>query len=210
MRKRKFAVAYSFAIIISLVLSSCITPLKVVNVGAPAINCVFDPSCTVTVTDTTDTIPIPTGGTNFLQSRTFIGIPGAPANGLYAYEYRIDLRNALGITYIPCISSMTIEFGPVVSTLDYDGDGVTGDQVYVVTSGGLGSIGLASAEKEDNTITFTFSAPVCAGGHPGGGQSTFFFGLVSTQLPRPVISTVKETTGTVHNVQARAPQIIGP
>lgn len=209
MRKRKFAVAYGLAIAISLVLAGCITPLKVVNVGAPAINCVFDPSCTVTVTDTTAPIPIPAGGTNFLQSRTFMGKPGAPANGLYAYEYRIDLRNAVGITYIPCLSSMTIKFGPVVSTLDYNGDGEA-DQVYVITSGGLGSIGLASAAKEDNKITFTFSAPVCAGGHPGGGQSTFFFGLVSTQPPRPVISTVKETTGTVYDVQVRTPQTGSP
>jgi hypothetical protein len=137
-----------------------------------------------------------------------VGIPGAPANGLYAYEYRIDLRNAIGITYIPCISSMKIEFGPVVSTLDYDGDGEA-DQVYVITSGGLGSIGLASAEKEDNTITFTFSAPVCAGGHPGDGQSTFFFGLVSTQPPRTATATAKETIGTVYDVQARAPQAGG-
>lgn len=209
MRKRKFAVAYSLAIAISLVLAGCVTPLKVVNVGAPAINCVFDPSCTVTVTDTTAPIPIPAGGTNFLQSRTFVGTPGAPANGLYAYEYRIDLRNAVGITYIPCLSSMTIEFGTVVSAMDYNGDGEA-DQVYVITSGGLGSIGLASAEKEDNTITFTFIAPVCAGGYPGGGQSTYFFGLVSTQPPRPVTATVKETTGPVHNVPARTPQISGP
>jgi len=208
MRKRKFAVAYSLAIAISLVLSGCITPLKVVNVGAPAINCVFDPSCTVTVTDTTAPIPIPAGGTNFLQSRTFVGMPGAPANGLYVYEYRIDLRNALGITYIPCLSSMSIEFGPVVSTLDYNGDGEA-DQVYVITSGGLGSIGLASAEKEDNTITFTFSAPVCAGGHPGDGQSTFFFGLVSTQPPVNTTAKVKETTGSVYDVPARVPQAGG-
>lgn len=185
--------------------------LKVVNVSAPAINCVFDSSCTVTVSDTTDTIPIPAGGTNFLQSRTFAGKPGAPANGLYAYEYRIDLRNALGITYIPCISSMTIDFGPVVSTLDYNGDGEA-DQVFVVTGGGLGSIGLASADKVGDTITFTFSSPVCAGGSPGTGQSTFFFGLVSTQPPGPVTATVKETAppGTIHNVPARAPQISGP
>lgn len=52
--------------------------LKVVDVGAPAINCVFDSSCTVTVTDSTAPIPIPAGGTNFLQSRTFTGKPGAP------------------------------------------------------------------------------------------------------------------------------------
>ena len=192
--------------ICSLVFAGCVTPLKVVNVNAPAVNCVFDTSCKVLVTDTTATIPLPTAGTNFLQSRTFTGKPGAPANGLYAYEYRFDLRNALGITYIPCISSMTIDFGPVVSTLDYDGDGEAGDQVYVVTSGGIGSIGLASAEKDNDKITFTFSSPVCAGGSPGTGQSTFFFGLVSTQPPGPVTATVKETTGPVHDVQARAPQ----
>ena len=186
--------------------TSCVTPLKVVNVSAPSINCVFDPSCKVLVTDTTATIPLPTAGTNFLQSRTFMGKPGAPANALYAYEYRIDLRNALGITYIPCITSMTIEFGPVVNALDYNGDGETGDQVYVVTSGGIGSIGLASAKKDNNKITFTFSSPVCSGGSPGAGQSTFFFGLVSTKAPRSVTATVMETTGQVHDVQARAPQ----
>ena len=109
--------------ICSLAVTACITDLKVVNVGAPAVNCLFDPSCRVTVTDTSAPIPIPAGGTNFMQSRTFTGKPGAPADGMYAYEYRIDLRNALGITYIPCISSMTIAFGPVVSTMDYDGDG---------------------------------------------------------------------------------------
>jgi hypothetical protein len=177
--------------------------------GRTAINCVFDPSCTVTVTDTTAPIPIPAGGTNFLQSRTFMGKPGAPANGLYAYEYRIDLRNAVGITYIPCLSSMTIEFGPVVSALDYNGDGEA-DQVCVITSGGLGSIGPASAEKEDNTITFTFSSPICAGGRPGEGQSSFFFGLVSTQLPVNTTAKVKETTGSVYDVQVRTPQTGSP
>lgn len=196
--------------ICSLAVTACITELKVVNVGAPAINCIFDPSCRVTVSDTSAPIPIPAGGTNFLQSRTFTGKPGAPANGMYAYEYRIDLRNAIGLTYIPCISSMTIGFGPVVSTLDYDGDRATGDQVYVVTSGGLGSVGLASAQKDGDTIMFTFSAPVCAGGSPGTGQSSYFFGLVSTQPPGPVTATVKETTGTVHNVPARKAQIGGP
>lgn len=184
--------------------------LKVVNVGAPAINCTFDPSCTVTVSDTTAPIPLPAGGTNFLQSRTFTGKPGAPANGLHAYEYRIDLSNALGLTYIPCVSSLILEFGPVVGTMDYDGDGVAGDQVYVVTSGGLGSIGLASAKKSGNAITFNFSSPVCAGGSPGGGQSTYFFGLLSAEPPRPVTATVRETGGPAYDVPVRAPQIGGP
>ncbi len=184
--------------------------LKVVDVSAPAINCVFDSSCTVTVTDSTAPIPIPAGGTNFLQSRTFTGKPGTPANGLYGYEYRIDLRNAVGITYIPCLSAMTLEFGSVINTLDYNGDGETGDQVYVVTGGGLGSVGLASATQWSNTITFNFAAPVCAGGSPGSGQSTYFFGLISAQPPRLVTATVKETTGPSYDVPARAPQLGGP
>jgi len=184
--------------------------LKVVNVGAPAINCTFDPSCTVTVSDTTAPIPLPVGGTNFLQSRTFTGKPGAPADGLHGYEYRIDLRNAIGLTYIPCVSSMRLEFGPVIETLDYDGDGMAGDQVYVVTSGGMGSVGLASATKWGNAITFTFGSPVCAGGSPGSGQSTYFFGLVSAQPAGPVTATVQETGGPTYDVPARAPQLGGP
>lgn len=167
------------------------TVLKTVNVGAPDINCVFDPSCRVRVTDSTAAIPLGTGGRNFLQSRTFTGKPGSPANGLNAYEYRIDLINAVGITHIPCISSLTVKFGPVVSTLDYNGDGKP-DQVYVITRGGMGSIGLASAVKDNDNITFTFVSPVCAGGSPGTGQSSFFFGLVSTQPTAPVTPPSKK------------------
>lgn len=185
------------------VLTGC--DLDVVDVGAPAINCVFDSTCRVTVSDTTDVIPIPAGGTNFLQSRTFTGKPGSPAAGLYSYQYRIDLRNAMGITHIPCIRSMKLSFAPVISTLDYNSDG-NSDQVYVVTRGGIGSIGLDSANMVGNDITFTFSSPVCAGGAPGTGQSTYFFGLVSTRPPHPVTAQVTETGGAVYNVQARSPQ----
>ena len=61
-------------------------PLKVVNVSAPAINCVFNPTCTVTVNDPTDNIAMSTGGTGFLQSRTYKGAVGSPAAGLFAYD----------------------------------------------------------------------------------------------------------------------------
>ena len=100
---------------LSLALLLCLTPfavqaapLRVVNVSAPAINCVFNPSCTVSVKDTSDNIPMSTGGTGFLQSRTFVGAPGAPAPWANVYEYRIDLRNAVGATAISCIDWMTI------------------------------------------------------------------------------------------------------
>src|SRR2546422_4873884 len=107
-------------------------PLKVVNVSAPAINCVFNSTCTVIVNDTSDNVMLSTGGTGFLQSRTYTGAPGSPAAGLFAYEYRLDLRNAVGINAISCIDALTISFGPVVGTLNYGGDPKP-DQVFVVT-----------------------------------------------------------------------------
>jgi len=180
-------------------------PLKVVNVGAPAINCVFNPPCTVTVSDTVSNVPMSAGGTGRLQSRTYKGMPGSPANGLFAYEYRLDLTNAVGLTNIACIDWMTISFGPVVSTLNYGGDAKP-DQVFVVTSGGLGTIGLASAIQTGSNIKFTFSSPVCEGGAPGKGDTSFFWGLVSKQPPKSVTATLHETGGATHVVKARSPQ----
>jgi hypothetical protein len=59
--------------------------LNFVNVGAPAINCVFDPSCITPVFDTTAPIYFPGWSTNagfFLQSRTSTGSKGSPAAAL--------------------------------------------------------------------------------------------------------------------------------
>jgi hypothetical protein len=180
-------------------------PLKVVNVSAPAINCVFNPACKVTVNDTTDNIAMSTGGTGFLQSRTYSGASGSAAAGLFAYEYRIDLRNAVGAVAISCIDSMTISFGPVVGTLNYGGDAKP-DQIFVVTGGGIGTIGLASAIQTGSDITFNFASPICEGGAPGKGASSFFWGLVSKTPAQFVNATLHESGGVTHSVKARAPK----
>jgi len=71
--------------------------LKIVEVAAPAINCVFVPLCSVIPTDSTAAIPLAfTAGDPFLQSRTFFGVAGTPGSGHTAYEYRVDLRSAAG------------------------------------------------------------------------------------------------------------------
>lgn len=180
-------------------------PLKIVNVGAPAINCVFTTAspCTVTVNDTSDNVTLSAGGTGFLQSRTYKGLVGSAAAGLYAYEYRLDLRKAVGTLNIACIDYMTISFGPVVS-LDYDKDQKL-DQVFVITSGGLGTIGLASAVQTGTSIKFTFTKPVCEGGAPDKGDSSFFWGLVSKTAPKNVTAMLHETGGATHVVKARSP-----
>jgi hypothetical protein len=185
-------------------------PLRVVEVSAERLNCLFDPSCRVSGQDTTDAIPIPARGPNFLQSRTLIGRRGSAAAGLYIYEYRVDLRRAVGLANIPCLNSMSLSFGPIVNTLDFDGNGDVGDQVFVLTKGGLGTVGLASAGKAGNVITFQFSSPVCAGGRPGDGQSTFFFGLVSTHLPGPTTARLLDSSGTAYEARARVARLIDP
>ena len=181
-------------------------PLKVVNVGAPAINCIFTTAspCTIGVSDTSADVPTSGGGTGRLQTRTFKGLAGSPGDGLFAYEYRLNLMDATSATNVTCIDWMSISFGPVINTLDYDRDQKP-DQVFVVTSGGVGTIGLASAVQTADTIRFKFSKAVCAGSAPAKGDSSFFWGLVSKSPPKDVTAIMHETGGATHVVKARSP-----
>jgi hypothetical protein len=79
----------------------------VVEVGTPAINCVFNTNCTSIVMETSSPITLSNStGTGFLHTRTLMGDTGSLAQGLFAYEYRIDLS---GITpnpgAEPCLSN---------------------------------------------------------------------------------------------------------
>src|SRR6516165_4282515 len=88
-------------------------PLSITDVAAPAINCVFNASCTITVTDTVGAIAIPAVlGPAVLQSRSFAGAPGTPAAGMTGYLFRIDLTRARGGTPNVCVSRMRLDLGP--------------------------------------------------------------------------------------------------
>ncbi len=67
-----------------------------------------------------------------------------------------------------------LNFGPVAK-LPYAGNSPS--DVFVVTQGGLGSVGLKSAEQDGDVITFSFSNYLCA------GQTSFFFGLAAAKAP---------------------------
>ncbi|MFL5099993.1 MAG: hypothetical protein ACJ8E5_05260 [Xanthobacteraceae bacterium] len=179
--------------------------LSVVAVSAPAINCVFETDCTIVVTDSVGTIPIPnlTSGSARLQSRTFAGKAGAPAAGKTGYEYRVDLTTAVTDAEFSCVTDLAVDFGPVTK-LQYDKTGPT-DHVYVVTKGGLGKIGLWSAEQNGNVVTFTFNQPVCAGHSPNTGDTTFFFGLTSEFAPHAIIAKVGVPGLDPADVKARGP-----
>jgi hypothetical protein len=195
------------ALLVALLpLTAQAAPLKVVNVGAPAINCVFTTAspCTIGVSDTASDVLLSAGGAGRLQTRTFKGKAGSPADGMFAYEYRLNLTDAVGAVKIACIDWMSISFGPVVGALDFDQDQKS-DQVFVITSGGLGTIGIASAVQSGDTIRFKFNKPVCEGGAPGKGDSSFFWGLVSEKPPKDVTAILHETGGATHVVKARSP-----
>jgi hypothetical protein len=170
------------------------TPLQIVQVGAPAINCVFNPSCTLTIAD----FSFATLGGGFVQSRTYQAASGAPAAGRWMYQYRVDLTRAAATTAVPRVTSLTIDFGPVVP-MDFNGDGST-EQVFVITQGGLGSVAPVSAEQTGRRITFTFDPAVQA------GATTFFIGLVSdagpVQAPGTLVSNVQPNI----TIQTRAPR----
>jgi len=179
--------------------------LTVVSVAAPDINCVYETDCTVTVTDSIGTIPIPNlvSGTARLQSRTFTGKPGAPAAGKTGYEYRVDLTTAVTNAEFSCVTDLAVDFG-AVTKLQYNNLGPL-DDVFVITKGGLGTIGLLFAEQTGNVITFTFSQPVCAGYSPNTGQTTFFFGLTSAFAPHAIEAKVGVPGLDPVDVKARAP-----
>jgi len=179
--------------------------LTVVSVAAPDINCVYETDCTVTVTDSIGAIPIPNlvSGTARLQSRTFTGKPGAPAAGKTGYEYRVDLTTAITNAEFSCVTDLAVDFG-AVTKLQYNNLGPL-DDVFVITKGGLGTIGLLFAEQTGNVITFTFSQPVCAGYSPNTGQTTFFFGLTSAFAPHAIEAKVGVPGLDPVDVKARAP-----
>jgi hypothetical protein len=97
----------------------------------------------------------------------------------------------------PCIKSVRIKFG-AISPFDFNHDG-TNDQVYVVTSGGPGTVRPASIKRDDGKIVIRFSPPLCA------GEASVFVGLLSTLPPRDVDARIKLTSDSKLTVGARAP-----
>src|SRR6478672_3209215 len=77
-------------------------PLTVVEVNAPAVNCVFHPACTITVSDSVGFIPLPylvAPKTAFLQSRTFSGAAGTPPQAAGSAD---------------CLGGLVLNFGPAL------------------------------------------------------------------------------------------------
>lgn len=149
--------------------------LTVVNVNAPAVNCAFNVNCAVIVEDTVGTLQYsPLGNGARLQSRTYEAKPGTPAAGHTAYLYRVDLTQGVGWTN--CLVGVTLDFGPVAKVPYVKNQKPA--EVFVITTGGIGTVGIKSAEQDGNAVTFTFSDYLCA------GKSSHFFGLAAAKPPQ--------------------------
>jgi hypothetical protein len=179
-------------------------PLTVVEVGAPAVNCVFNADCRITVTDSVGHIALPflvKQDTAWLQSRTYTGAAGTPGAGLTGYDYRVSLTEAPSSS--DCVAGLVLNFGKV-TPLPYK-DGLA--DVFVITTGGLGTIGLKSAEQFDDVIVFEFDQYVCAEGGPSIKNTTFFFGLAAATEPMPIKASVfKAGDPPLLEVDARVPK----
>ena len=178
--------------------------LIIAEVEAPAINCVFHPACAFTVDDSASFIPLPylvAPNTAFLQSRTFSGEPGTLAAGKAGYVYRISLTQAAGTA--DCLGGLVLNFGPALK-LPYAPDKLA--DVFVITSGGLGSIGLKSAERFGEVIVFDLAKPLCLEGGPNLANTTFFFGLAA-DTPAMATSAQIFSSGNppLYSVDARVP-----
>ena len=174
--------------------------LNVVNTSAPQVNYVFSTDGTVTVTDMTS--PLLNGG--FLQSRIFQGEPGSQAAGKWLYEYRLDLRCAMSAVNPPYATSVSLATGPILS-YDYNFDSVATDHVFVVTAGGLGTVGLSWANWFAGYSGFNFSAPVWSATSGCNGDTSYFWGYTSVNPPQVVTATVVTNTGNIM-VNAYAPK----
>src|SRR5262249_20460488 len=121
-------------------------PLNVVEVAAPAVNCVFSANCTITVTDSVGQLPLPhlnTPNTPWPHSRTFTRPAGTRGAGKTGYEYRLDMTQASGS--LECIGGIVVNFGPLTK-LPYSNNQLADG--YIVTQGGLGSIKLGAVEQD--------------------------------------------------------------
>jgi hypothetical protein len=152
------------------------------------VQCLFSTSCSVTVTDYGAYFSVPGGsGSGHLQSRIYQGQPGTVGAGKWVYEYRIDMTQVAGITYIPYADELAIYNWGTLRQYDFNSDGIATDQVFNKTSG-LGTKPVTSAFLSGGYSYFVLNNPVGAGSYVGGGESSYFFGMVSDQAP--VLRTV--------------------
>lgn len=167
--------------------------LNVVNSGFPQVNCIFSPTCVMPVWADMSS---PIFGNGFVQSRVVQAQSGSAAAGKWLYMYRVDLRQVVGITYLPSVSELRVPFGTAWAW-DYNFDFIYTDHVFNGSWGGIGTEGVGSAPSFFGLVFLDFAGTVDAGAFPGGGESSYFIGMTSNHPPKVGTLTVMTNTGSV-------------
>jgi len=179
-------------------------PQLITNTAAPEVNCLFNKTCNITVTDTVAVIPIAgISGRAVLQSRTFVGVNGAPAADLTGYLFRVDLTQATAGATKACVTRLTLDLGPLRKLIYPGGHGP--GEVFVIREGGIGTVGLLSADRHQRAINFRFASPICPGAADAKGTTSYFFGFAAAKAPQTVTARIELGNGTTLDVPARAP-----
>lgn len=183
--------------------------LTIAAVNQTDVNCLFDTDCTIFVDDIASGFVLDSmTGSGFLQSRLWPrGEAGTTGVGLFTYLYRLNLQELVGPGNPGCVTSFSFDFGPVVP-LDYDDDGSLED-VFVVTSGAVGSVAPSAVDLTGGKLTVSFSPAICGdfSAAQNNGQSSFFIGLASPFREREVAAEVNHNWGSEPlALTVRAPQ----
>jgi hypothetical protein len=174
--------------------------LRIVNVSSPEINRIFSLSSTVTVNDNVAPLAILGGiGEGFFQSR--YGSPGeevTTGDGMTTYLYRINLSEVVGD-----VGVKSLDLGFVSpATLNLSEAGVNTDgEIFVITHGGLGTIGPTEAKIIDNRLKLIFDTPLLAGG------DSFFFGFASLERPGLTRAIIVDLVGNSYEIDIIAPVV---
>lgn len=186
--------------------SAIAEPLTTINLSSPAIRCVFSTHqhCNLDGTDTVGAIAIPgISGNAVLHTLTFPAFADSHAAGTYGYEFRFDLSQAKAGPTKACITRFTVEAGEI-RKLPYTGRDALFD-VFVQNTHVSGMVGVASAERSGQSVTFIFAKPVCPGAGSDKGETSYFFGFAAATAPREISSQVGLDNGETIPVAARAP-----
>jgi hypothetical protein len=215
MRVRHFPLVLAIALAVPTAASAQSGKMTVVTVHAAALLCIYDKSCKASPTDNSVAFDMPdiigTQPRPRLHTRTIAGSAGAPAAGKTGYLYRLDLTNVVGGSDVSCATALKLDFGPTAK-FEYFKNGPNAD-VFVVDSGGSGTVGLSKAERIGSGVTLTFRKQICVGTGPKGGESSLFFGLTSDHPPKAATAQVqllggimaKRHTTAVAKAPTRAP-----
>lgn len=153
-------------------------------------------------------IPLPgIIGKAVLQSRLIHAASGSRAEGRFAYQYRVDLSNAITFVDLSCVTNLSVKFGPI-EKLPYAPNSLR--DVYEIKQGvPANQVGFSSAVQTGDLVTFTFERPICAGDGTTPGATSFSFGLASRDSPERGAAVLMDVTG-LDDLRVKSFGPIGP